>query len=267
MTCAIEGCPGKIAGRGWCIKHYTRWRRHGDALWERVPSRKPNAVKMRLARASKPSHRRPVGDIACPACGKTFARSRDRWTACSRVCSNRLRADTKWPPSRPKKGAPSCIVRYYTCQSCQSLCAGNRARRACKSCAPKNGYVVRQPRPKACAQCNQLFVSKWRRLCDPCAESNKRQTHRANRRKWKVLTRGRSYRASDIYERDGWRCHLCGKVCARDEKVPHPKAATIDHLVPIAAGGADDPANVATAHFICNSKRGVGGVVQLRWAA
>lgn len=31
--CAIEGCKngGQIT-RGWCAKHYTRWRRHGDPL-------------------------------------------------------------------------------------------------------------------------------------------------------------------------------------------------------------------------------------------
>jgi hypothetical protein len=31
-TCAIDGCDGIHFGRGWCMKHYTRWRRHGDPL-------------------------------------------------------------------------------------------------------------------------------------------------------------------------------------------------------------------------------------------
>lgn len=30
--CSIEGCTGAHVGRGWCLKHYTRWRRHGDPL-------------------------------------------------------------------------------------------------------------------------------------------------------------------------------------------------------------------------------------------
>lgn len=29
-ACAIAGCTGEAHCRGWCKKHYTRWRRHGD---------------------------------------------------------------------------------------------------------------------------------------------------------------------------------------------------------------------------------------------
>lgn len=29
-TCSIEGCMGKPSSKGWCDKHYSRWRRHGD---------------------------------------------------------------------------------------------------------------------------------------------------------------------------------------------------------------------------------------------
>lgn len=30
--CAVEGCGSESAVRGWCGKHYSRWRRHGDPL-------------------------------------------------------------------------------------------------------------------------------------------------------------------------------------------------------------------------------------------
>ena len=29
-SCTIDGCETKRYGRGWCEKHYTRWRRNGD---------------------------------------------------------------------------------------------------------------------------------------------------------------------------------------------------------------------------------------------
>lgn len=29
-TCSIEGCDGEVIARGWCSKHYSRWRSHGD---------------------------------------------------------------------------------------------------------------------------------------------------------------------------------------------------------------------------------------------
>lgn len=31
-VCLIDGCDGRIDARGWCRKHYQRWRRLGDPL-------------------------------------------------------------------------------------------------------------------------------------------------------------------------------------------------------------------------------------------
>lgn len=28
-TCSIDGCEKSVRGRGWCNRHYSRWRRHG----------------------------------------------------------------------------------------------------------------------------------------------------------------------------------------------------------------------------------------------
>lgn len=39
-TCAIEGCEAVVSVRGWCDKHYHRWRVHGDPLV--VKSRPPS---------------------------------------------------------------------------------------------------------------------------------------------------------------------------------------------------------------------------------
>ena len=34
--CSIDSCAGQqINGRGWCSKHYMKWYRHGDPLFER----------------------------------------------------------------------------------------------------------------------------------------------------------------------------------------------------------------------------------------
>jgi 5-methylcytosine-specific restriction endonuclease McrA len=54
-----------------------------------------------------------------------------------------------------------------------------------------------------------------------------------------------------IAERDGWRCHICGKAVTR-------KTMSLDHLIPLFLGGPHTAANVALAHLRCNQRRGVG---------
>lgn len=36
-TCSVDGCECVACNsRGWCNKHYLRWTRHGDPLWQRT---------------------------------------------------------------------------------------------------------------------------------------------------------------------------------------------------------------------------------------
>ncbi len=39
-ACKIEGCDNQSAGRGWCHKHWLRWRKHGDPNVV-LPKRRP----------------------------------------------------------------------------------------------------------------------------------------------------------------------------------------------------------------------------------
>ena len=50
MTCSISDCPTDSFARGWCHKHYERWRKHGDPntvlRWKRKPYRASEIKKM-----------------------------------------------------------------------------------------------------------------------------------------------------------------------------------------------------------------------------
>lgn len=50
-------------------------------------------------------------------------------------------------------------------------------------------------------------------------------------------------------------CHICGEPI--DYTLPHlnPKAFVIDHVIPLAKGGADDLTNLKAAHRDCNSTK------------
>lgn len=55
-----------------------------------------------------------------------------------------------------------------------------------------------------------------------------------------------------IYERDKYRCHICGHEVAMAKRHPHPLAPTIDHVVPLRRGGTHTMDNVKCAHSLCN---------------
>lgn len=59
-----------------------------------------------------------------------------------------------------------------------------------------------------------------------------------------------------VFERDGWACQICGEKVDRNAQVPDERAATVDHILPLARGGDHTYANVQTAHFLCNSLKG-----------
>jgi len=56
-----------------------------------------------------------------------------------------------------------------------------------------------------------------------------------------------------VFERDNWMCRICGDPVNRDARTPELDAPTVDHIVPLARGGAHAPDNWQTAHFYCNS--------------
>jgi 5-methylcytosine-specific restriction endonuclease McrA len=59
-----------------------------------------------------------------------------------------------------------------------------------------------------------------------------------------------------ILARDGYVCHLCGLPIPVEADPSYALAGVIDHDVPRALGGSDDPSNLFAAHRVCNSRKG-----------
>lgn len=124
----------------------------------------------------------------------------------------------------------------------------------------------------ACQDCGGPFVvvhGWWHgsTRCSDCTHRHwKSGDHRIRARRYGV-----EYRAIDpsaIYERDGWRCQLCGdKVETWVNGKINPKGATLDHIVPMARGGSHTEDNVQCACWACNVAKGAGSANdQLRLA-
>lgn len=59
---------------------------------------------------------------------------------------------------------------------------------------------------------------------------------------------------AEVLARDGYVCGECGEPCDRSKTVPHPKAATLGHIIGITCGGPHTRANTRCECWGCNSK-------------
>lgn len=78
--------------------------------------------------------------------------------------------------------------------------------------------------------------------------------HRREKAEWK--RRGDNVDRTKLFERDGWRCYICGDETPREMMGSHhPRAPEVDHIIPFAAGGQHTWVNTACACRSCNSAK------------
>jgi hypothetical protein len=210
----------------------------------------------------------PKRVLACEICGNTYRKTYSKQRTCGRACGWALRIrEGKVPEPRPMQPTPP-----KTCAECgQSYREGGH-----RYCSPPCSLAAQRRRDllrygktpedvDRCGGCNEP-VPLRRKRCDDCKAQAAREAKRRKRRAEKARRRGvihERYTLAEIARRDRSTCKLCGKRVAMTKSVPHPKAPTIDHILPIAAGGQDVRANVQLAHFECNWKKSDGGTQQL----
>ncbi len=168
-----------------------------------------------------------------------------------------------------------------------------RPKEPCRECGGPTGWAAGDPRASgiclscktaACGTSHGYRTRKCR--CDKCrswASTAAREYRKAYRAKYgkdvtynvKARRRARERAAFvadvdrvQIFEADGYRCHLrlpgCKGKTDPTKSFPHPNSPTIDHIVPLAAGGTHEPTNCRTACLRCNTaKRHNGGGEQL----
>lgn len=193
---------------------------------------------------------------ACIWCGKEFVAGLRG--PVGRFCSAGCRS--KASPSRRRSIEEAAERR--SARHCEWCCGPLLPRRKtyCSDPCRRNALKGRPRSVGSCSDCGVLVGGPQRVvLCTGC---RRRHTRASDNGKTHVrrLRPGAAYESfshEDIFERDGWRCHICQHRVSR-------KTATIDHLVPLSCGGDHTAINVATAHRRCNIKRSNKGSAQLR---
>lgn len=106
-----------------------------------------------------------------------------------------------------------------------------------------------------CQGCGAQFAARLedQHFCSP--ECGPMPPEYAKRLRKMAASVSPTLRRLEVFERDGWLCHICGKRIARSPK-NKLDAASVDHVIPIAAGGTHTMDNVKAAHLRCNLAKG-----------
>lgn len=205
------------------------------------------------------------------------------------------RWDRPRPPRKPRKprtghkGGDHSLCRpdspgHGSCSECGKMVQVSRSsappeRRRCRDCqrARPRRTPPPAPAPRICDLCEETYTPKpmhrpdqrfcskscktaWQNGARPPYErhdvvglARKRRNDRIRRQRraetWDGIT------DAEIMERDRWRCGICRKAIGKTFKWPHPRSASIDHIVPISEGGEDTAGNKRAAHLGCNGGR------------
>lgn len=238
-------------------------------------------------------HSRRYCSSECNQAGKARARHECEWDGCNSValygrklCSphrnyarsgkpcahcGRLAQGTLCKPCLADKRAASspvvaCVVPWAKCATCGADYVRRRGRRHCYPHVTRSGlpstYVRKVERWVSCGRCDGPVWSRIAKVyCDECKRDAKRDAKHTRRARMKAIEPvGLNY----LLKRDGGKCQLCRKRVDATKVVPHPKAPTTDHIVPLSLGGRHERRNCQLAHFMCNTLKSNRGTDQLR---
>jgi|SRR5688572_22180242 len=210
------------------------------------------------------------------ACGRELRRTQTtvrtcRWCAVPVSVTDSTRTVVTCGPSCSQRPTQPRLVR--TCALCHATYGGGGSRYCSTPCAMEakrqydRDYNARRPGrvPHHVCGCGTVLPLS-RHKCDPCIQITRRNRKRADKRRRRAIALGvatERYTLAEIAQRDKRTCQLCRKRVAMRQVVPHPKAPTVDHVLPLADGGDDTRANVQLAHFMCNSMKREHGTQQL----
>lgn len=216
----------------------------------------------------------------CVVCGAVFEAVQSRAIYCSKRCKL-----AGWKANNPERAAEhrareaervrairaAVPPRMANCKICGVVVFGSRSfcdecnaetnRRKAREYFANLRELERQARPlKQCKECgvdykpthlSMLFCSH------ACTARNARRVRAQRIRAVEAGARAERLDAIAVFERDGWRCHICKRKTPRDKRGTYaPNAPELDHIVPLSKGGAHTRANTACCCRECNGRKG-----------
>ena len=189
----------------------------------------------------------------CEFCGADYASENRLKRTCDRRCAGKLY--TREHPVTPHL----CVVCGK--EHVRRGPSGGKFYRTCSDECRQTALGLELRQPATCPICAAEFMATSRqKYCStPCmwvAENARRG--RGGHRTRHTGARRERYDDAYVFERDGWRCHICERKIRKNLKWPHPWSASVDHLIPCGRRdkGPDTIDNVRAAHLRCNLSKG-----------
>lgn len=198
---------------------------------------------------------RRIHDANCLQCGTLFRPKGDVYKGeyymqkyCSKDChSESMRLPPK-PPINPLVALEIRAIRSIAASVRQAFKRMARSIRTCVDCGIQERRLKNEWHTGW--RCNACYKTHYASL-----ESTKRNNRAANARR-RAIERGAHADSIDpiaVFERDKWRCHICGiKTKKALRGTYEPLAPELDHITTLADGGKHSWGNVACACRKCN---------------
>lgn len=209
----------------------------------------------------------------CLYCGETYkAKKKNRDTFCCREHA------FAWRRENPVLGPlPATAAEQRRCE----VCGGPAASAPSKTCGSeeckRTRYLeaaaarsTRDRKPRACKECGEVFIpeygNKRSAFCShKCMRKQGRRIAKSIRKaRLRNASRTEAVDPLAVFKRDGWRCKLCGcRTPKRLRGTTDDRAPELDHIVPLAHGGAHSYANTQCLCRKCNREKGASVAGQL----
>lgn len=152
----------------------------------------------------------------------------------------------RWRERHPEK-ARACDRRQYV-RNREKILARKKAWREAN---PEEAAARDRANREKYREQRSEYTKQW--VADNRTKKNERTARRHAR---KVGATVEPVDRAEIVLRDGRTCYLCGVDCTDWTGTRLPTDLTLDHVVPLAAGGAHSPDNLRVACLNCNARKG-----------
>lgn len=239
---------------------------------------KPRTSKQKFCRkecADKKMMKRETR--VCVGCGKEYTPKRARQTEyCSRECAYSGIAAWHYQKKLICSLPPYSRLHACTCRHCgreflsrraEAVLCGDECKRAdqsiaapiqtCKQCGASYEYQSTGGGPvRFCSEmCRRISAKAAQKRSNKKTRLRYGGKHRSRARHFGVPYE--SVNVERVFERDGWRCQICGKSTPRKRRgTRYSNAPELDHRIPISRGGEHSYANTQCACRQCNMAKG-----------